>query len=384
MNARTVMKNILRFFWKDKVFLIAFTLAVVSCFFIPPNPGYLGYVSSNYRVLVIMFSLMTAVAGLYEANFFSFVAINLVSKFYSIKWIALVIVIATFVFGMWVTNDAVLLTLVPFTLFVTKQTGQQKHALLIVILQTIAANMGSALTPMGDPQNIYLYSFYEIPFSTFISSMAPITIAGFILLLATTLLLIPNTPCHPITVSPKVEWKRLALYATVFANALLCVLRVYEGREWIAFLVTLVLIAPFASHLFKKVDYTLLLTFFSFFIFTGNMSQLTQVKDFVGRYLNTDASVYFTGLITSQFISNVPASILLSTFTDGAFWRPLLQGVNVGSMGTVLGSLASLITLKFVLRDFPDQGKMYLKIYTTICVVYIVVITAVLFLVNGY
>ena len=384
MENKNMMKKILRFFWKDKVFLIAFTLAVVSCFFIPPNPGYLGYVAQNYRVLVIMFSLMTAVAGLYEANFFSFVAINLVSKFYSIKWIALVIVIATFVFGMWVTNDAVLLTLVPFTLFVTKQTGQQKHALLIVILQTIAANMGSALTPMGDPQNIYLYSFYNIPFATFIRSMAPITITGFILLVATTLLLIPNTPCHPITVSPKVAWKRLALYGVVFTNALLCVLRVYEGREYIALIVTLVLILPFASHLFKKVDYTLLLTFFSFFIFTGNMSQLTQVKDFVATLLNTDASVYFTGLITSQFISNVPASILLSTFTDAQFWRPLLQGVNVGSMGTVLGSLASLITLKFVLKDFPNQGKTYLKIYTVICVVYIIVITAVLFLVNAY
>jgi Na+/H+ antiporter NhaD/arsenite permease-like protein len=109
---------------------------------------------------------------------------------------------------------------------------------------------------------------------------------------------------------------------------------------------------------------------------------MTQVKDFVGRYLNTDASVYFTGLVTSQFISNVPASILLSTFTDASFWRPLLQGVNVGSMGTIIGSLASLITLKFVLREFPDQGKTYLKTYTFVSLVFIAVITAVVFLVG--
>jgi Na+/H+ antiporter NhaD/arsenite permease-like protein len=376
------MAKVLKYLWKDKVFLIAFALAVASCFFIPPNAGYLGYVASNYRVLAIMFSLMTAVAGLYEANLFSWVAINLVSRFYTIRWIALVIVLATYFFGMWVTNDAVLLTLVPFTLFVTKQTGQDRHALVIVILQTIAANMGSALTPMGDPQNIYLYSFYNIPFNAFIASMAPIAITGFLLLIGATFLLIPNVSCHPITISPKVSWKRLVLYVAVFVNALLCVLRVYEGFEWIAVAVTLVLIAPTAPHLFRKVDYTLLLTFLSFFIFTGNMSQMTQVKDFVGRYLNTDASVYFTGLVTSQFISNVPASILLSTFTDASFWRPLLQGVNVGSMGTIIGSLASLITLKFVLREFPDQGKTYLKTYTFVSLVFIAVITAVVFLVG--
>jgi len=376
---KRILYSVLHFFWKDKVFLIAFAMAVLSCFFIPPSIDYVGYVKPE--VLVIMFSLMIAVAGLYEANFFSFVAINLVSKFYSIKWIALVIVVATFVFGMWVTNDAVLLTLVPFTLFVTKQTGQQRHALVIVILQTIAANMGSALTPMGDPQNIYLYAFYDIPFSTFIATMAPITITGFILLVVTTLALIPDVACHPITVSPKVEVRRLVLYGVIFANALLCVLRVVPFYVTIG--ITLALTLPFAIHLLKKVDYTLLLTFFSFFIFTGNMSQLTQVKDFVGGLLRTDASVYFTGLLTSQFISNVPASILLSTFTDAAFWRPLLQGVNVGSMGTVLGSLASLITLKFVLKDFPNQGRTYLKIYSLVCVVFIIIITAFVFII-GY
>ena len=372
------MKKILHFFWKDKVFLIAFILAVVSCFFIPPSAAYLGYV--NTKVLVIMFSLMIAVAGLYEANFFSFIAINLVSKFYSIKWIALVIVLATFFLGMWVTNDAVLLTLVPFTLFVTRQTGQQRYALIIVILQTIAANMGSALTPMGDPQNIYLYAYYNIGFGAFIKMMAPITITGFLLLVVSTLALVPNVPCHPITVSPKVELKRLLLYAAIFVNALLCVLRVLP--DYVTILITVVLTLPFCRHLLKKVDYQLLLTFTAFFVFTGNMSQLTGIKDFIGTLLNSNASVYFTGLITSQFISNVPAAILLSTFTNAAFWGPLLQGVNVGAMGTVIGSLASLITLKFVLREFPDQVRDYLKIYTVICVVFILIITGVVFIVG--
>lgn len=374
------MRQFINYFLKDKVFIIAFFFAILSCFFIPPSLEYIDYI--NFKVLIIMFTLMIAVAGLYEANVFSFIAIKLVSKFYSIKWIGLVIVLSTFFLGMWITNDAVLLTLVPFTLYVTKQTNQERYSLLIVIMQTIAANLGSALTPMGDPQNIYLYAFYDIGFSTFLGTMAPITITGFILLVVTTLVLIPNVPCHPITVTPKIGSKKVIIYLLIFINALLTVLRVIP--EWYALIITLVLTIPFSIHLLKKVDYTLLLTFFSFFIFTGNMGQMTVIKSFVSTLLNSDLSVYFTGLITSQFISNVPASVLLSTFTDAQFWKPLLQSVNVGAMGTLLASLASLITFKFVIKDFPNQGKTYIKTYTLLCVIYVIIITGVVFLVSGY
>lgn len=374
------MRNFLHYFIKDKVFIIAFVFAIISCFFIPPSLDYISYV--NFKVLIIMFTLMIAVAGLYEANVFSFIAIQLVSKFYSIKWIGLIIVLSTFFLGMWITNDAVLLTLVPFTLFVTKQTQQERYALIIVILQTIAANMGSSLTPMGDPQNIYLFAYYDIPFMTFIATMLPITISGLILLTLSSLILIPNIPCHPITVAPKIGSKKVIIYLLIFLNALLTVLKIIP--EWYAFGITLILTIPFSIHLLKKVDYTLLLTFFSFFIFTGNMGQLTIIKSFVSNLLNSNISVYFTGLITSQFISNVPASVLLSTFTDRIYWKPLLQSVNVGAMGTLLASLASLITFKFVVKDFPNQGKTYIKTYTLLCVIYVIIITGVVFLVSNY
>lgn len=374
------MRNFLHYFIKDKVFIIAFVFAIISCFFIPPSLDYISYV--NFKVLIIMFTLMIAVAGLYEANVFSFIAIQLVSKFYSIKWIGLIIVLSTFFLGMWITNDAVLLTLVPFTLFVTKQTQQERYALIIVILQTIAANMGSSLTPMGDPQNIYLFAYYDIPFMTFIATMLPITISGLILLTLSSLILIPNIPCHPITVAPKIGSKKVIIYLLIFLNALLTVLKIIP--EWYAFGITLILTIPFSIHLLKKVDYTLLLTFFSFFIFTGNMGQLTIIKSFVSNLLNSNISVYFTGLITSQFISNVPASVLLSTFTDRIYWKPLLQSVNVGAMGTLLASLASLITFKFVVKDFPTQGKTYIKTYTLLCVIYVIIITGVVFLVSNY
>jgi len=347
---------------------------VISCFFIPPTLEYLGYI--NYKVLIIMFTLMISVAGLYESNLFSIIAIWLVSKFYSIRWIGLVIVIATFLLGMWVTNDAVLLTLVPFTLFVTKQTGQERYALIIVIMQTFAANLGSALTPMGDPQNIYLYAYYDIPFLSFISAMIPITLTGLILVSVTTIVLIPNIRCHPVTVSPKISTWKIIIYVLIFINALLTVLRVIP--ELYALGITLVLTLFFARHLVRKIDLTLLLTFFSFFIFTGNLSQMDWIRNSVSTLLQSHYSVFFTGLLTSQFISNVPAAVLLSTFTDGIYWKQLLQGVNVGAMGTLIASLASLITFKFVIKKFPTVTKEYIKTYTLLSVVFIVIITGVL------
>ena len=370
------MKQVIAFVLKDKVFLIAFIAAIISMFFVLPSLEYLDYM--NPKVLIIMFTLMIAVSGMYEANFFSFIAIHLVSRFFTIRYIALVIIISTFLLGMLVTNDAVLLTLVPFTLYVTKQTNMQKQALLIVILQTFAANLGSALTPMGDPQNIYLFAEYDIPFGQFVWAMLPITLLGFGLILTTTLVLIPNLHCQPIMVSPKVNWKRMGLYLIVFLNALGAVLRIYS--VWIALILTLFMTFVFFPRLLKKVDYHLLLTFTMFFIFTGNLGQIEALKTPIQSLLNSSTSVYFTGLGVSQFISNVPAAVLLRTFTEPRFALDLLKGVNVGAMGSIIGSLASLITFKFVLKDFPTQGKVYLQTYTFLSVIYIVFITAVLFL----
>ncbi|MCK7488573.1 MAG: SLC13 family permease [Bacillus subtilis] len=185
-----------------------------------------------------------------RGELFSFVAIKLVSKFFTIRYISIVIVVATFFLGMLVTNDAVLLTLVPFTLFITKQTKMERYALVIVILQTIAANMGSAMTPMGDPQNIYLYAYYDIPFLTFIGVMLPITITGFVLVFVSTWVLIPNEYCEPIMVTPKVDSKRMILYALIFTNALLCVLKVYPVIYGL--IATILLSVPFVFHLWKK------------------------------------------------------------------------------------------------------------------------------------
>jgi Na+/H+ antiporter NhaD/arsenite permease-like protein len=371
------MRKVLKYLYKDKVFVIAFTFAVISMFIIKPSSAYLDYI--NFKVLIIMLTLMLAVAGVYETHFFDFVATKLVIKFRSIKWIGLVIILVTFFLGMLLTNDAVLLTLVPFTIFITKHTKQEKYTVIIIILQTIAANMGSALTPMGDPQNIYLYAFYDIPFNDFLAVTIPISIIGFFLVSGTAMLKIPNNHCELNLKAPDVDWKRLGLYGIILLNALLSVLRIVP--EWYTLYVTLILGLIYGRHLFKRVDYTLLLTFTSFFIFTGNLSQMSFIVDSIGAFLNTRTSVFFSGLVASQFISNVPAAVLLSTFTPAVHWPALLQGVNIGAMGTIISSLASLITFKYIVRDYPKEMKKYLLTYTILSIIFITIISAVTLLI---
>lgn len=365
------MKFIIKFIIKDKVFLIASIFAIISIFFVVPSVEYLSYI--NTKVLIIMFTLMLAVAGIYETHFFDYIATKLIQHLKSIKWIGLVIIIVTFFLGMLLTNDAVLLTLVPFTIFITKHTKKEKYAVIIIILQTIAANMGSALTPMGDPQNIYLYAFYDIPFDAFLKTTSVITITGFVLITSTALIKIPHEACELNIVAPEIQWNKFFLYLLILINALLNILRIVSEGYTLG--ITLILGLIYGRHLFKRVDYHLLLTFLAFFIFTGNIGQITVIKDTISQLLNSRVSVFFTALTTSQFISNVPASVLLSTFTKPIYWQPLLQGVNIGSMGTIIGSLASLITFKYVIREYKGQVKTYLLTYTIISIIFILIIS---------
>jgi Na+/H+ antiporter NhaD/arsenite permease-like protein len=366
------MKKVRYLVLKDKVFLIAVVIAIITMFFVMPSKAYLDYI--NYKVLVVMLTIMLAVAGIYESHFFYYVATKLVMHLKNMRYIALSIVLA-----MFLTNDAVLLTLIPFSIFVLKHVNMEKHTIYIIALQTIAANLGSALTPMGDPQNIYLYAFYQIDFSVFLAMTLPVTVIGGILITATTILLMPKKKVELNITTPRVNLKSLGIYSLILLNALLSILRVVPLLY--TFIITMILGLIFARHLFKRVDWYLLLTFVSFFIITGNLSKMESIGELLSSFLNSNVKVYFTGMITSQFISNVPAAVLLSTFTDSGFAKYLLQGVNVGSMGTLIASLASLISFKYILRDFAKSTKKYIQFYSLLSMVYIIIISVFLILV---
>lgn len=370
------MQTIKHFLVKDKVFLIAFFMAIISIFFNPISREYIDFI--NFKVLIVMFVLMLSVAGMTDQHLFTNIAVKMVKHLRDMRMIALVIILTTFFLGMLITNDAVLLTLVPFTLFVTSKIKRHKEALIIVILQTLAANLGSALTPMGDPQNIFLYTNFDIPFWVFMSKTAVITITGFVLLVITVFIVFKDDVVIPIVEDVKIKDYRIWLYFLMFALAILTVLHLINQYLALGLVVTIGLI--FSRSEFKKVDYHLLLTFVMFFIFTGNIGTIDYIKDFFNQVLNSQTNVFFTGLLVSQVISNVPATVLLSAFTEEAYILSLLQGVNVGAMGTIIGSLASLITFKFVIKLYPERFKEYLIKYTVICLIYMAVIISVIFI----
>lgn len=370
------MSKVFNVFLKDKVFLIAFVIAIITMFFVPPSMAYFDYI--NYKVLVVMLTIMLAVSGIFDSHFFYFVATKLVMHLKNTRFIAFSIIITTFFLSMVLTNDAVLLTLIPFSIFIFKQIKMEKYILIVIIMQTIAANLGSALTPMGDPQNIYLYAYYQIPFSQFIKMTLPITLIGGVLISFTTILLIPNREVSLNITTPKVNLKKLLIYGIILLNALFSILRIVPLIY--TFFITLILGLIFARSMFKRVDWPLLLTFVAFFIITGNLSQIEVIGVKLSGYLNQDDKVYFTGMALSQVISNVPAAVLLSTFTEASFAKYLLQGVNVGSMGTLIASLASLISFKYIMRDYPRDAKKYVLYYLLISLSYMAIITFVLWL----
>ena len=371
-----LVKIRLRFFYEDKVFLIASIAALISVFFVPFNKGYIDYI--NIEVLVVMFSLMYSVQGMTDQRLFNMIAVKMVKHLKDVRTIALVMIMASFFLGMLLTNDAVLLTLVPFMLFVLGKIKRSRESIMIVILMTIAANLGSALTPMGDPQNIYLYTNYPLNFWEFVGSTSIITVTGFFLLLGTILIIFKQDLVDPIVEEVKIKDYRLAIYFLTFFIGILTVLGVIAA--WVSIIIVVALGLIFGREHFKKVDYQLLLTFVMFFIFTGNISQISHIKNFFESFLNSEHRVFFMGILVSQFISNVPATILLSNFTPIEYMYSLLQGVNIGAMGTIIGSLASLITFKFVIKLYPERFKEYLIKYTIICVIYMGVIIGVIYL----
>lgn len=367
------MKRTLKFLKKEAILVIASIFALISSIYVKPSYDFFSYI--NYKVLICMFCLMASVSGLYNENLFNFTAVKLLKKVTNFKLLAIIIISITFIFGMLMTNDAVLITLVPFTILVCKEAKQEKYIIYIVILQTLAANLGSALTPMGDPQNIYLYTKFSIGFFSFLKATIPITLVGFLLITLTTLILIPKRKIDSINYTASIKSNRIFVYLSIFIITILSIVNIIN--EFIVLGLTLILLVFSDIRILKRVDYSLLFTFLMFFIFTGNVVKIKSLTILFTKYLNSGKNVYFISLFISQIISNVPAAVLLSSFVPEDLILYLIQGVNVGAMGSLIASLASLISYKFVIVNYPKQSLKYILIYTLICIIYIFVITLV-------
>lgn len=355
------MNKILTIIKKESVMLISLLLAVISMFFISPSADYLNYI--DFRTLALLFCLMIVMTGFNRIGLFKILAESLLEKIRTVRGLVLILMLLCFFSSMIITNDVVLITFVPFTITVLKLAGQKKKLILTVSLETAAANLGSMLTPIGNPQNLYLYSAYDMKITDFFSAILPYAVLSLVILLIIAFL------------SGKAEIKLgnygerlfinsklMILYLVLFGVSLLGVFRILDFR--VLLIVTVISILLFDIKSIVKVDYSLLLTFVFLFIFIGNLGRMPGINEWLSSIVKENEVII--GILTSQVFSNVPAAILLSEFTQNA--QSLLIGVNLGGLGTLIASMASLISFKYIQKEDIKKSE-YIFMFTVINIV---------------
>ena len=361
------MSTIRSFIRREPVLLIAALAAALSCFFVPPDARYLGYI--DFRTLALLYCLMTVVAGLRQAGLFSHLAHTLCLKVGSVRAMGALLVALCFFSSLLITNDVALLTFVPFAVVVLGMAERRDALIRVVVLQTVAANLGSMLTPVGNPQNLYLYSYYDLSPAAFFSATFPLWALSLLLIGLCCL----SLPRDALTVflgeEPGLDGRAVALHGVLFAVCLLVVLRVICWPIMLAAVIAVLLALD--RKLLLKADFMLLLTFVAFFIFAGNLARVGAVDALLRRLLG--GREYWTSLLFSQVISNVPAALLLSGFTDRA--HELLLGVNIGGLGTPIASLASLISMKLYAHSESAHPLRYLAEFTFVNVLLLLILS---------
>lgn len=343
--------SFIEFLKKECVLVIAVTLAILSSFISIPKLSYI-----DFKVLILLFNLMVVVAAFKELKVLDSIAIGLLKKCNTYTSISLALVFITFISSMIVTNDVALITFVPLSIVIARKANI--NVLKIVVFQTLAANLGSSFTPMGNPQNLFIYSFYNLSPIDFFKITLPIVILAVLFLV----LLVFKDKKMNLSLDledVKIDNKRdVYLFGGLFLIILLSVFHVIDYK--VTFLITVIMVLILNKKLFSQVDYSLLITFIGFFIFVGNISTMDVVKNFMEGILNSPQSTFLASVLSSQVISNVPATMLLSGFTD--HFKELLLGVNIGGMGTLIASLASVISYKIYASEFGNDN--YMKSFT--------------------
>ena len=337
------MKKLKSFIQKETVLFIAALCAVATMFLVPPDGEYLHYI--DWRVLCLLLCLMAVVAGFKSLGAFDWLTYQLLRRIRSGRVLGVTLVLLPFFCSMLVTNDVALIVFVPFTLALLDGLGCCGAMIPVIVLQTVAANLGSMATPVGNPQNLYLYAAFALEAGEFFSVVLPLTVVSGVVLTLAALPVLPRVlPGQELKEARIASAGKMGLYAALFGLCLLTVFRVVDYRITTAVVVAALFVAD--RKLLKEIDFMLLLTFVCFFVVSENLGRVDAVRSFLQSLLS--GSTLLTAVGASQVISNVPAAVLLSGFTEQ--WRELLAGVNIGGLGTPIASLASLITMKLYLR----------------------------------
>ncbi len=370
-----ILGAVASFLKKNTVMVIAFCAAAATSIVIRPDREYLGYF--DFKTLTCLFCVLAVVCALKNINFFYMLARKIVRVFTTARSAVLALVYITFIGSMLIANDMALLTFLPLGCIVLTTTHKERYMAFTFIMQNIAANLGGMLTPFGNPQNLYLYTKFSIPTGEFMTIMAPPFLLSVALITACCLIFVKPEPLsvedEKITLAPG----RTALYLALFALAIAIVFR------GIPYYIGLFVIPPvlfFADRrALRAVDYPLLLTFVFFFIFSGNMARIGVVREFFSFLL--DKSTLLFSALSCQMISNVPSAILLSQFTDN--YRELLWGVNIGGVGTLIASLASLITFREYVSHNPGRTGKYVAEFSAFNFSFLVILTGFLFVLRS-
>ena len=368
LKKRGIILAAIRFIKKNIVFCIAFLAAIITCFFVPPDSQYLTYF--DWKTLACLFLTLAVVCALRNIKFFTIIARRLVLFSGHLRGLFLMLIFITFIGSMIIANDMALITFLPLGYYALTTVGKEKYMAYLFILQNISANLGGMLTPFGNPQNLYLYSYFEIPTIEFCLIMLPAFLLAVGLLVIATLFVKKEELIIYDKFSQKLHKKKALLYLILFAFSILIVFRV------IPFMVGMIIV-PIILYIVDKeslfmVDYGLLGTFFFFFIFAGNLSRIDAVNLFLSGLL--EKNTLLVSALSCQGISNVPSAILLSRFTLD--YKSLLLGVNIGGTGTLIASLASLITFNEFRILYPNKTKKYFWMFTGLNFAFLIIMLA--------
>ncbi len=363
------MGNIKSYIRKNAVMVIAFIAAFITSIFVPVDKEYIGYF--DFKTLSCLFCVLAVVCALRNINFFYMIARKIVQYFKTTRLAILVIVYITFIGSMLIANDMALLTFLPLGYFVLVTTDKEQYTAFTFIMQNIAANLGGMLTPFGNPQNLYLYTKFNIPTGEFMSVMAPPFVVAIIIITACCLFV----KSEPLEISDEKvilpKWRAI-IYLLLFAYSIVIVFRAVP--YWTGLIVIPAVLLFMDRKALKMVDYPLLLTFVFFFVFAGNMARIDVVREFLAGLMEKNTLIY--SVLSCQFISNVPSAILLSQFTSN--YRELLWGVNIGGAGTLIASLASLITFREYIKHNPGITMQYIGMFSAFNFGFVIILTGVM------
>ena len=353
---------------KNMVMVIALLAAAVTCFFVPPDKAYLDYF--DVKTLTCLFCVLAVVCALKNIHFFYMLAKQLVRLFRNARMCILALVYITFIGSMLIANDMALLTFLPLGTFVLATTGKGKYTAFTFIMQNIAANLGGMLTPFGNPQNLYLYTKFNIPNLEFMQIMAAPFVLAIALITLCCIIFVKPEPLALKEEKLSLPVGRSVVYLLLFALAIAIVFR---GIPYYIGLIVIPAALLFMDRkALKMVDYPLLFTFVFFFIFSGNMARIDVIRR-VFSFLLEKSTLLFS-VASCQVISNVPSAILLSQFTTN--YKELLLGVNIGGVGTLIASLASLITFREYTKQQKGKTGHYILLFSAFNFAFLIILSA--------